>query len=100
MLHRRILKLWVAVSVAWVLYVASYAPVIRYHQGDTPWQAYRAPSFYRPVEWFTLQTDRWGSPMLKWARLWGVENKAAMQAWFFGQGIDSENIEQFDFAIL
>lgn len=98
-IHRRVLKHWVVLCGVWVVYAASYAPFIRYHQGDTPWSAYRAPGFYRPVEWFTVQTECWGSPLVKWARLWGVEDNATMQAWFYAQGVDSEDINEFDIAI-
>ncbi len=97
--HRRVLKLWAVLSVTWTIYAASYAPFVRFDQGETPWYFYRAPSFYRPVEWLTLQTDGLGSPLIKWARLWGVEDSVSMQAWFYGQRIEWHHIDSGDFYV-
>ncbi|HBN74223.1 MAG TPA: hypothetical protein DD473_00050 [Planctomycetaceae bacterium] len=72
------------------IYVLSFAPLIRldslYHNGyHNPWVA------YEPVLWCIWKTPL-QKPLLKWANLFGVQNKTEMQAYLFVQDVRLEDI--------
>ena len=95
-IHRRILFANMVLSAAWMLYLLSYAPFVRWTAPNDPVTGsfyYRTPVVYRPVEWFTVKTQDWGSPLIAWSRLWGAEAAVSLQAWFYAQQIDDPTDE-------
>lgn len=90
-IHRRVLIVNLVLSLTWVAYLLSYAPYVLWTAANDPVTGsfyYRTPAVYRPVEWVTLKTQGWGSPLIAWSRLWGAENAVSLQAWFYAQQID------------
>jgi len=97
-LHRRVLKLQLAFCLLWAAYALSYAPFVRYQEGATCSLQYRVPCVYRPVEWFSVQTQHLGSPLQIWACLCGAGEAVEMQTWFYTLGIDDPS--EMDWHIL
>ncbi|MFQ5732250.1 MAG: hypothetical protein ACE5KM_09880 [Planctomycetaceae bacterium] len=68
------------------LYVLSYSPFLAI---DAPRSnalaSYRAPRFYRPVEWVILHTPL-QRPLLKWAKFVGADGPTEVQVFFIAQG--------------
>lgn len=89
--RRRIFALHLTLLVASTMYVLSYAPYVWWtvpNDSVTGNFYYRTSRVYRPVEWLTLQTEGWGSPLIAWAQLWGVRETANLQAWFYAHEIE------------
>lgn len=86
--------LLLALSMVWTTYVLSCAPYVRCtapNDSVTGNFYYRAPRAYRPVEWLTLQTQSWGSPLIAWAQLWGIQDTARQQAFFYAHDMEAPN---------
>ena len=90
MIRIRILRLLAITVGSFLVYLLSYAPLLRCCAPHDPVSGsfyYRSPVAYRPVEWLTLNTEL-RQPLLVWARLCGSNDAAHLQTWFFGQQIE------------
>jgi hypothetical protein len=74
-----------ALSVAFVLYLASYSLFLKIAE-DSESPYYRSPVLYRPVEWVVVRTPL-QTAMLKWSEIVGARSQTEWQVWFFAQGI-------------
>jgi hypothetical protein len=83
-------RIFASLTVSFLLYSFSYAPVLRWCAPDDPVTGsfyYRSPRIFRFVEWATVHTSM-QKPLLVWARICGVHQSAELQAWFFAQRIN------------
>lgn len=90
MIRIRILRPLAITVGSLLVYLLSYAPLLRYSAPNDPVTGsffYRSPVVYRPVEWLTLNTEL-RKPLLGWAKLCGSHDAADVQTWFFAQRIE------------
>ena len=94
-------RLTIVTAIVGVLYLASYAPFLwavctfgeSYHRGPY----YRSPAAYRLADWCIVHTPA-QSPLLWWARCFGMGYQMEMQAFYFAEGV-SDPAERFHFNI-
>ncbi len=75
----------IALVFVLIMYVASYALFLK-SAPDAIYVYYRAPTFYRPVEWMIVKTPL-QSMLLRWSECLGVRGRTEMQSYYFAQGI-------------
>ncbi len=74
------------ISILGFVYLASYAPYLRFNRSRSSNPYYRSPSLYRGADWCLVKSP--AEPILLWwGKCLGVEQQTLMQGFYFGQGI-------------